>query len=154
MVLEDLLRLGFKLADRKNRFGLDKAKIVLTKLAKYHAATVVAHEKDPKLMKLYLDSAINSVETSPITFFFTISMQETLETIKRTPELESFIIYLDNFDIVEREKKVFTRSEDDKFHVLNHGDLWLNNIFFSYNEQGEPVDTILVSKLNSNHKNS
>lgn len=149
MVLEDLLRQDFKLADRKHPFDMKRAQLVLEKLAKYHAASAVAHDKDPKIIELYLESAINSVEENPMAIFFMISLQETLETIKRTPELQSYVKYLEKFDIVDREKKVFTRSADDKFHVLNHGDLWLNNIFISYGEEGEPIDTILVSKPNT-----
>lgn len=149
MVLEDLLRQDFKLADRKHPLDMKRAQLVLEKLAKYHAASAVAHDKDPKIIELYLESAINSVEENPMAIFFMISLQETLETIKRTPELQSYVKYLEKFDIVDREKKVFTRSADDKFHVLNHGDLWLNNIFISYGEEGEPIDTILVSKPNT-----
>lgn len=148
IVLEDLLRDGFKLADRKNRFDMKKAKIVIEKLAKYHAATAVAHEKDAKSMELYLDSVMSSPEPTPISFFFAISMEETLETVRKTPELQSYVQLLEDFDIVEREKKVFTRSSGDSFHVLNHGDLWINNVFFLYDEADEPVDTILVSTPN------
>lgn len=147
MVFEDLLKLDFKLADRMNRLDFNKAKIVIKKLAQYHATTAVAHQKNPKLMDLYLNSAINVVEETPITFFFAMSIQETLQTLKRTPELQSYVNYVENFDIVAKEKNVFTRSADDRFHVLNHGDLWINNIFFSFDNEDKPIETILVSHL-------
>jgi hypothetical protein len=39
MVLEDLSQFGFTLANRKHRFDLQQTKVVIEKLAKYHAAT-------------------------------------------------------------------------------------------------------------------
>lgn len=145
LVFEDLTQLDTKytLASRKNRFDLPKAKLVLEKVAKFHAATAVIHEKNAKLMELHQNSVIDSDET-PLTFFFAVSLQETLETIGEIPELQQLLPILENYDIVERERQVFSRCAEDKFHVLNHGDLWINNIFFSSTDNGEPVDTILV----------
>lgn len=147
-MFEDLTKLDTKytLANRKDRFDLPKAKLVLEKLAKYHAVTAVIHEKNAKLMELHLNSAIDFDET-PLTFFFAVSLQETLETIGEIPELQQFLPILENYDIVEQERQVFSRCAEDKFHVLNHGDLWINNIFFSFNDNGEPIDTILVMTL-------
>lgn len=145
MVLEDLNNLDFKLANRKNRFDLVKAKLVLKKLAKFHAGSAAMHESNPELMKMHLKSQFNDDETSPLAFFFTVSLQETLETIKNTPELQRFVPLLESFDIIEREKNVFSRNSDEMFRVLNHGDLWINNIFFSSNALGEPVDALLVN---------
>lgn len=144
LVLEDLNRFDFKLANRKERFDLARTKVVLEKLAKYHAATAALHVKSPKLMELHQNSIMDVEEMTPISFFYMVSMQETIETIKHVPELVQFFERLGNVDIIEREKKVYSRGDEEKFHVLNHGDLWINNIFFSYNGQGEPVDALLV----------
>lgn len=145
LVLEDLNQLNFKLANRKDRFDLVRAKIVLEKLAKFHAASAALYASSPKLMELHQGSVMDCEEMTPIAYFFMVSMQETLETVRSDPELQKYLERLEKFDILEREKKVFTRNSDDKFHVLNHGDLWINNIFFSYNDQGEAVDALLVN---------
>lgn len=147
LVLEDLNRFNYKLANRKHRLDFERAKIVMEKLAKFHATTTVMHSKQPELMKLHVDSPFHSDEPTPLTMFFAISIQETLETVRNVPHLAKFVPLLETVDIVEREKKVFSRDADDTFHVLNHGDLWINNVFFSENEKQEPIDAMLVRQL-------
>lgn len=146
MVLEDLNSINFELANRRERFDLKRAKLVLEKIGKFHAISIVKSAKEPVSIECYKASAVDSDE-SPILFFFSVSMQETLETIRNNPDLQQFLPLLEHYDIVSEEKSVFTRNETDRLHVLNHGDLWINNIFFKYNDKGEPVDTLLV-KLN------
>lgn len=145
-MLEDLNQLGYKLANRKIRLDATRAKLVLKKLAMFHAATAAIYEKQPELMSGHMKATFDSEEMTPLTFFFSISLQETLQTIREEPELVKYLPLLENFDIVEREKIVFRRTADEKFHALNHGDLWINNIFVSYNELNEPLNAILVSK--------
>jgi aminoglycoside phosphotransferase family enzyme len=144
IVLEDLNQLDYKLANRKQRFDLDRAKVVLEKLAKFHAASAALYKNDPKMMQYHLDHPISAEEITPLTFFFIVSMQETLETIRNTPQLEKFASRIEKFDIVEEEKQVFSRSDEESFFVLNHGDLWINNIFFTYDDKESPVDAMMV----------
>ena len=81
---------------------------------------------------------------TPLSFFFSASLQESLETIRNCDDLQEFIPFLESFDIVQEEKIVYTRNDTDRFRVLNHGDLWINNIFFKYNDAKEPIDVLLV----------
>lgn len=77
-------------------------------------------------------------------------MHETLETVKTTPELQQYADKLESFGatIVEREKAVFSRTPGDKFQVLCHGDLWINNLFFKLNDDREAVDAMMVRNMN------
>jgi len=40
--------------------------------------------------------------------------------------------------------KVAKLSEDE-FNVINHGDFWVNNMLFKYDNDGNPTDHIFVS---------
>ena len=34
--------------------------------------------------------------------------------------------------------------DDGDLHVLNHGDLWTNNLMFKYDEAENPIDAVLL----------
>lgn len=46
--------------------------------------------------------------------------------------------------LFEKSTSIGIMNEDD-FNVLNHGDMWLNNILFRYEQSGRPVDLRFVS---------
>ena len=147
MVLEDLSTIDFELANRKNRFDLTRAKLVVGKLAKFHAITACMHQKEQNVMARHMTSPHDSEEMTPLSFFLSASLQESLETIRNTNDLEIFAKSVESFDILKEEKTIYSRCGNDKFYVLNHGDLWINNIFFKYNEQREPIDVLFVSLI-------
>lgn len=144
MVLEDLSSLDFELANRKNRFDLTRAKLVLGKLAKFHALSAAIYQNTPELMDRLMFSPHSSEEMTPLSFFFIASLQESLETIRNCDDLQEFVQFLESYDIIKEEKIVYSHSNNDRFKVLNHGDMWINNIFFKFNDKKEPTDVLFV----------
>jgi thiamine kinase-like enzyme len=142
LVLEDLTATNYELANRKERFDLARSKLVIEKLAKFHAMTAKMHERNPESI-VHMMSPYD--EETPLTFFLGASFQESMETIGGSSDLKQFVSKLENFDILQEEKEVYSRVESDRFRVLNHGDLWISNIFFKYDDQKNPVDALLVS---------
>lgn len=55
IILDDLKAEGFEMMDRKVGLTLEQTKIVLTKLAKFHASSVIRYQK-VKLVNLILDN--------------------------------------------------------------------------------------------------
>jgi hypothetical protein len=120
----------------------------LQKLAKFHAITVALKKSKPEAFDNHQVSPYASEEMTPLSFFLSASMQETIETIRNDSELKMYLPLLENFDIVDEERKVFTRDDvSDRFHVFNHGDLWINNIFFKYDNAKTPIDVLFVSLM-------
>lgn len=117
MVLEDLTKLNYELANRKERFDFKCAKLVIEKIAKLHAVSAVLFENEPSSMEYHKMSAVDGDE-SPLTFFFSVSMQEVLETMRNNPDLQEWLETFENYDIVAEEKKVFTLGDKDRLHVL------------------------------------
>lgn len=133
IVLEDLNKLGFSLANRKQRLNYDETKLLLEKLAKFHAASAVLYENDPELLQYYMQGPFSGDELTPIHFFFMASMQETIRTVENTPELSQYADQLKSFSetVIERMKTILSRKPTDKIQVLNHGDMWINNVLFT-----------------------
>lgn len=38
-------------------------------------------------------------------------------------------------------------NEKTKLKVINHGDVWVNNIMFKYDDDGKVIDTIFVRHM-------
>lgn len=76
-------------------------------------------------MKDHLVSGINRDGADIMLYFFTVSFQASLETVRSVPELKKFVQKLETFDAAEKEKAVFSASKNDKFQVLNHGNIFL-----------------------------
>lgn len=118
MVLEDLMGLNYELGDRKERLDFKRAKLVVDKIAKLHAVSAVLYENEQSSMEYHKMSAVDGDEENALTFFFSASLQEVLETIRNTPELQEWLTSFEKYDIVAEERKVFTRDDKDRFHVL------------------------------------
>jgi hypothetical protein len=53
IVMEDLCAQGFKMAERRQGLDLSHCLLVMHLLARFHAASVVLHDRDPETMSLY-----------------------------------------------------------------------------------------------------
>lgn len=87
----------------------------------------VLYNKKPDLFNHHTISAMNKEKNEILEFFFTVSFQATSEAVRSVPELQKFLPKLENFEAFERQKKVFNRSSDEKFLVLNHGEFFVEN---------------------------
>jgi thiamine kinase-like enzyme len=72
-------------------------------------------------------------------------MKEMIEAVATVPSLQKYVKQLETFAaaMITKEKEIFKVNSTD-FCVNNHGDLWLNNTLWKYNEAGEIEDMLLV----------
>ncbi|XP_058063033.1 uncharacterized protein LOC131212953 [Anopheles bellator] len=144
LVLEDLAVKGYRQPDRRARLDQAHMSIVLRKLAKFHAATAVLGRKNRDLLEP-LASSTFATENNPIHLFYANAIQQCIEQTVKVPALQPYTEPLRTFleTAIEREAKCYERDEL-AFNVVNHGDLWLNNLLWKYDEQGSVVDVIMV----------
>lgn len=147
VVTEDLCPEGYSNANRLEGLDEKHCKAVLKKIAKFHAASAVLFEKCGSY-----DEEFNTnlfVESSrPIFMDFNKHIMESMEPCirklcKNGDYYAKKFIKKDIKDYVDHlmdSEKINT----NEFNVLNHGDLWANNILFKYNEDNEICDTKLI----------
>lgn len=145
IVFQDLKEYNFVMADRM--IGLDEAHIHLSleKLAKFHAASLMIHQKCPTVFNFF-DSGILSRKVDAFNGAFTSIFEYAVDEIKTWP---GFVLYAEKLEslkefLIENARRCFD-YDDNEFCVLNHGDVWTNNLMFKYNANEQVEEAILVS---------
>lgn len=145
IIQEDLSVRGYEIKDCKKRLNLKECKMVLEKVAKYHASTAVLYQQNPEMFRYHKQSNITE-NFNPLHLFYQNAVASCIKFAKTFPQLQCYIEKLEKFQeqAVQRMIDVFKR-DDQSFNVLNHGDLWVNNLMFHSDANGDADDVLLVS---------
>lgn len=144
IVLEDLMEKKYVMADRFKGQDLKHVKITLKKIARMHATSIVFMHKNPKALSNF-DSGILTRKNKAIHVFFDTMCDTLIEEVSSWKGYNYYAEKLRNIrkDLIENGCKAFDAAEGD-FVVLNHGDLWTNNMLFCFNDDGTPRDNVLI----------
>ncbi|KAJ9590309.1 hypothetical protein L9F63_027852, partial [Diploptera punctata] len=143
MVLEDLKTEGFRLANVSLGLDLKHCQLVLGKIAQYHAASIVLHEKNPNCFQKFLSNFYNSDSVKKFEPVVRGTIRSCAEMISTCPGYEKYVDVLHSLeDTLVPDMRKAIAMDDSGYNVLNHGDLWLNNIMFRYNEDSQQVQDV------------
>lgn len=143
-VLEDLVEKNFVMADRMKGLDMNHLLMVLRKLARMHAASVVLHENDPTIFKNH-DMGIFSRKTDVFDPMFNSMCELFVDEVATWEGYEYFTEKLLKVKpkMIENVHKSVD-CDDGDFRVLAHGDVWTNNMMFKYNSDGDLIDCCLL----------
>ncbi|PSN47049.1 hypothetical protein C0J52_09365 [Blattella germanica] len=136
LVLEDLVASGFKMHNRRVGLNLEQCLLVMRRMAKLHAASVILHIRNPHAFKKFDASFFQEPSLQePFGNFIKAFAQTLIEELESwgeewhqyIPKLE----HLNKCHIVGVGKNI--DCEDSKFNVFTHGDLWTNNMLLNDN---------------------
>ncbi|CRL04590.1 CLUMA_CG017658, isoform A [Clunio marinus] len=143
ILLEELSTKKYIKVDRKRGLDMTHLKLTLEKLAKLHATSAVLSTEKDETFPHHQEPNIS--ESSKIFYsLFSNCMQALIEEMINSKDEDEKRLgrKLENF-----EKNMFDKSTEafllppDDFYVLCHGDLWMNNLLFEYDEEtGQPND--------------
>ncbi|XP_032457600.1 uncharacterized protein LOC103316332 isoform X1 [Nasonia vitripennis] len=132
MLLENLKVRGYDMIDRLTGLNYEHAKLVMTKLAHFHALGTALKMKKPKLFES-VKKLINTKSFGMKEEEFQQVLNYFIQILCEDPRINQY---------KDRVKKVLTRSKDydsflgfqdiEPWISIGHGDFWKNNILFHY----------------------
>lgn len=146
LVMEDLTSLGFRMANRQVGLDMDHTLLALRGLARLHAASVALCEKEPKQKDRYKNGLFSYDYPEVMQNFVVTTLTSLANEIETWPELgktyaekiRTFVPHAYNKCV-----KAVARNEKE-FNVINHGDAWVNNMMFRYDDNDKPIQHIFV----------
>ncbi|XP_017775415.1 PREDICTED: uncharacterized oxidoreductase dhs-27-like [Nicrophorus vespilloides] len=131
LVLQDLQPLGFKMVPRQMGLDLEHCQMVMKKIAQFHAASVVVTDKDPSAMKNYSSGMYSKNDL--VSEWMRKGVESLAESCLQWQGLEKYGAKMQKLlpDILMKADES-CRKKLGGFNVINHGDLWVNNMLFSY----------------------
>lgn len=144
LIFEDLKSKNFDMVDCMNGLNENETKLALSKLAKFHAASLVINQKHSNLLGSF-DIGMFSRKRNEFNFAFSSIFEIAAEEIATWEGFEHYGEKLQQLkgSFIENTTKCFDIQPGD-FCVLNHGDIWTNNVMFKFDENGNAEDSILV----------
>nr|XP_027210688.1 uncharacterized protein LOC113804059 [Penaeus vannamei] len=148
LFLEDLRHKGFRRYDRKKGIDYLHAKLVLQELARLHAASFLLRkrkEEDMVTKHKFLTWEWHNYSDEARKEFQTLfaGTQNSTSALAAVMGYESLSRWFKNTasrgcEFVEEQ------LDRSKFDVICHGDCFTSNILFRYNEEGLPVEVVLL----------
>lgn len=144
IVMEDLAIKKFLMADRKVGLDINHIRLSLVKLARFHAASMVLMEDDPSVFESF-DIGMFSRNSSAFNSYITTHLNALTTEVSAWNGFNSIAVKLNAMKkkFIANTNKVFDNEPGD-LQVLVHGDLWTNNLMFTYDRKGLLSDAIIV----------
>ncbi|XP_017017457.1 uncharacterized protein [Drosophila kikkawai] len=146
IIFEDLSLEKYKVACRLKKLDLEHTRLVLEKLADFHAAGAVLAERQPGIFEENFDRGFFNKHTrgyEPI-------MRNLLEALSRSLELQPDLKQRYQAKIDRLIDRVMDYGEQSTsinpgdFVTLTHGDIWTTNVMFQYDAEGHPFNAIFI----------
>ncbi|XP_071582213.1 uncharacterized protein [Temnothorax nylanderi] len=145
LVIEDLAPLGFRMADRLSGLDLAHTILALDGLARFHAASVAICEKEPKQKEMYTKGIFNDQYPLEMQNFFVMTLKALADEVANWPGMKKYSEKIAKLtDHIYKIGIDASKLCEDEFNVINHGDFWVNNMLFKYDNDGKPVQHICV----------
>ncbi|XP_069676294.1 uncharacterized protein [Periplaneta americana] len=135
LVLEDLQRLGYKMANRQKGLDVEHCRMAVRALARLHAASVALYKNDPNSMDMFGEEFFvdNERKRQQMSTHFKMNMENLASKVETWTGYEHYADRIRALipNAIDQMIEI-TKPKKNSFNALNHGDCWVNNMMFKY----------------------
>lgn len=145
IVIEDLAEKGYEIADRLKGLNFEQSKLVIRKLASFHASSAIVAQMYPELVEKFKTHMFHNLGEHKIVVeeMFLKNVDYLIELVGNWENFTSIALKLRKFreNFIHYAEAAVSR-DSNPFNVINHGDCWVNNFMFK-----RDVDVLFVSSI-------
>lgn len=150
VVMNDLKAHGYVMSGSKNQLDYFHCKTVFQTIAKFHAASISCYHEDPALVSESVGIDSLWVDGTPMENWMSNAIKCTVKVVKEMNVDKRFkYFFLRRADYIWDSAKVAVKSKPKGLNVLNHGDLWDNNLLFKYDQSNNVTGVKLLDFQNT-----
>ena len=141
VVLKDLGLSGFRLCNRQKGADFNHGVLVMRALGQLHALSIAANRKNASFRTMLPEPFYTEKNEQLIYMFFVKAMKEVIESIEDLPEFKKYNGRIQ----LKCAQDIIGYIRAGKLKVLCHGDCWINNMLFRYDEDTDvPVEIRMI----------
>ncbi|XP_058169648.1 uncharacterized protein LOC131284806 [Anopheles ziemanni] len=131
IVMEDLSRSNFRMRPKRYGLPVEDVKAILSKVAKFHATSVVYLEAGGSFSEHFTRGVYSEGTIDAIEDYYEVLYSAFVKSLEARKLAEEYLNALKQIDgRLLKECCRVLRVNAANFNVLNHGDLWSNNVMF------------------------
>ncbi|KAH8307630.1 hypothetical protein KR044_006406 [Drosophila immigrans] len=154
VLMYDLGQEGFKNVNRLECLNLEQTKVVLKKMAQYHAASAhykYLHGVSEKLMYGMFGKNIE-VALAMLDSMMVPTQKRFLSNLKNFKDCQKYHDKMETyFAKLRNHFKSIGTYDPNEFNVINHGDSWVNNLLFKIAPNGDLTEMLFVDFQNPHY---
>ncbi|XP_055616033.1 uncharacterized protein LOC129762073 [Toxorhynchites rutilus septentrionalis] len=150
LVFHDLKSLNYTMANRHAGLDFDHCALIMRKIGKFHAASMRYVEQNMDVIDTYFYFNMFKSDADKtldcINIVFEKGLATLIDVAEEWPDFDpSTLAKMKKLlpVYVSKLEECMTQKFDDGFKVLNHGDLWCNNMLFKYNAPSGTVEDVV-----------
>lgn len=139
ILFEDLNTRNYVMKPIRKPYSVDEVKLVLKKLAAFHAICSKLQQNEENIFKNFQDGIISQT-IDGFNNHLLNQYDVVIEVISTWPD---FVCYEDKLrrmrgNLVRKMREVFVPNREH-FNTLNHGDFWRNNVMMKYSDEAKSI---------------